>query len=110
MRLATIDSDGYPHVTPLWFVTDGEAIVMTSYSDRSHIARARASPRVGLVVDVEAPHRPDGERPNQQIRIQGDALVAADTGYEWTTRIRRKYTTPRSRPAQRITFRAGRGR
>ena len=40
---------------------------------------------------MEASLRPDGERPNQQIRIQGDAVLAPDAAYEWTTRIRHKY-------------------
>lgn len=91
LRLATIDADGYPHVTALRFIVDGEAIVMTSYVDRSHISRARANPRVGVVIDVEGALRADGERPNQQIRVQGDAVVAPDVAYEWTSKIRRKY-------------------
>jgi PPOX class probable F420-dependent enzyme len=90
-RLATIDADGYPHVTPIWFLWADGLMRLTSYADRPHLDRIRGNPRVGLVVDTEAAQRPDGERPNRQVRITGDATVAVDTGGEWTRRIRRKY-------------------
>ncbi|MEV3900879.1 pyridoxamine 5'-phosphate oxidase family protein [Mycobacterium sp. NPDC050551] len=90
-RLATIDADGYPHVTPIWFLWADGLIRLTSYADRPHLDRVRVDPRVGLVIDTEAAQRSDGERPNRQVRIIGDATVAVDIGGEWTRRIRRKY-------------------
>lgn len=65
-RLATLDRDGFPHVTPLWFVWADDAFYMTSSADRQHLRRLRRNPRAGLCIDVEAPERPDGQRPNRQ--------------------------------------------
>ncbi len=91
-RLATIDEAGYPHVTPLWFLHDDDVFHLASDTDRPHVARIRANPRVGLVIDTEAPERPDGQRPNRQVRIIGDAALFPDEGGMWSGRIWAKYT------------------
>jgi Pyridoxamine 5'-phosphate oxidase len=92
-RLATLDSDGYPHVTPLWFVWADGAFHMTSFEGRPHLSRLALNSRAGLCVDVEAGERADGERPNRQARAIGDAQTFPDGGGEWTERITRKYVT-----------------
>ncbi|MBF4998046.1 hypothetical protein IRT45_12885 [Nocardia sp. BSTN01] len=52
------------------------------------------NPRVGLVIDTEAALRPDGERPNKQVRVIGDATVTPEHGGVWTRRIRAEYVCP----------------
>lgn len=91
-RLATIDSDGYPHVTPIWFVWRDGSFFLTSHSTRPHVRRCTQNPRVGLGIDVEQPLRADGERPNQQVRVVGEATVTDDHDRQWTNLIRRRYT------------------
>jgi nitroimidazol reductase NimA-like FMN-containing flavoprotein (pyridoxamine 5'-phosphate oxidase superfamily) len=90
-RLATLDADGYPHVTPLWFVWNDATFYLASDAGRPHLARIRSNPKVGLVIDVEAPERPDRERPNRQVRAIGDATVTPDSDGVWTMRIWAKY-------------------
>lgn len=103
-RLATIDANGYPHVTPLWFLWSDGAFHFTSDSGRPHLARMQANQRVGLVIDLEADQRPDGQRPNKQFRAVGDAILGPDTGAAWTRRIWDKYITG---PEARSTAIAG---
>lgn len=90
-RLATIDASGYPHVTPLWFLWEDGAFHLASDAGRPHLARLQANPRAGLVIDVEAGQRPDGQRPNKQIRAMGNAILSPDTTAAWTRRIWNKY-------------------
>lgn len=90
-RLATIDASGYPHVTPLWFLWADGVFHLASDAGRPHLARLRANPRAGLVIDVEAAQRPDGQRPNKQVRAVGNATLTPDTGAAWTRRIWDKY-------------------
>lgn len=97
-RLATIDVAGYPHITPIWFLWDDGAFYLTSFPDRPHLDRIRANSRVGLVIDTEDELRADGQRPNRQVRVTGDATVAVDADGEWTRRIRVKYTGSGSAP------------
>ncbi|MDE1673218.1 pyridoxamine 5'-phosphate oxidase family protein [Nocardia gipuzkoensis] len=75
-HLATIDTAGYPHITPLWFLWLDGRFYLTSYADRPHLERMRSNPRVGLVIDVEDALRADGERPNRQVRVIGTASLA----------------------------------
>jgi nitroimidazol reductase NimA-like FMN-containing flavoprotein (pyridoxamine 5'-phosphate oxidase superfamily) len=90
-RLATLDHDGFPHVTPLWFVWADGAFFMTSIADRLHVRRLSHNPRAGLCIDVEDPERTDGQRPNRQVRATGNVELAPDHDAEWTTRITGKY-------------------
>jgi PPOX class probable F420-dependent enzyme len=90
-RLATIDAQGFPHVTPLWFVWAEGAFHLTSYPDRPHLRRLERNPRAGLCVDAEQLERGDGERPNRQVRAIGLAELFADTDHAWTRRIGEKY-------------------
>ena len=90
-RLATIDSHGFPHVTPLWFIWEEDAFHMTSFSDRPHLRRLHRNPQAGLCIDVEQREREDGQRPNQQVRVTGRAELFADDDGLWTRRITSKY-------------------
>ncbi|WP_433732377.1 pyridoxamine 5'-phosphate oxidase family protein [Nocardia sp. CA-129566] len=90
-HLATIDAAGYPHVTPIWFLWDQHAFRLTSWAGRPHLRRIRANPRVGLVIDREVGRRADGQRPNRQVRIIGDAELTIDPDGVWTQRIWEKY-------------------
>lgn len=92
-RLATLDREGFPHVTPLWFIWTDGAFHLTSFPDRPHVRRLERDPRAGICVDVEAPEREDGERPNRQVRAVGTAELFADDRGAWTRRITRKYVT-----------------
>jgi PPOX class probable F420-dependent enzyme len=101
-HLATLDAAGYPHVTPIWFIWDGSLIRMTSFAHRPHLARIRADPRAGFVVDQEGALREDGERPNRQVRVVGRATIELDAGNRWTREIRRKYGAQAERPADAV--------
>ena len=90
-RVATVDAEGYPHVTPLWFLWADGAFHLASDAGRPHLGRLRANPRAGLVVDVEGEQRADGERPNLQVRAVGDAVLSPDAGGAWSMRIWDKY-------------------
>jgi general stress protein 26 len=107
--LATIDADGYPQVTPLWFDWDGVWIRMTSFPASPHVRRLHANPRACVLVDTEQAERSDGERPNQQVRLVGDVELSPDRSGEWTRKITRRYLTGPS--ADRVADRrAGRAR
>jgi PPOX class probable F420-dependent enzyme len=91
-RLATIDRDGFPRVTPLWFVWDDGCFWMTSLSDRQHLADLRYNGRAGLCVDDEAPNpRGQPHRPNRQVTARGRARLFEEHDGEWTRRITLKY-------------------
>ena len=90
-RLATVDVSGYPHVTPLWFLWEGGVFHLASDAHRPHVGRIRLDARAGIVIDTEEPERSDGERPNRQVRVIGDAVLTPDFDGSWTARIWAKY-------------------
>src|SRR5258705_8965002 len=64
--LATIMKDGSPQVTPVWFNTDGEHILLNSAEGRLKDRNMRAPPPVALCIpDPDAPY------PYLQIRARG---------------------------------------
>jgi PPOX class probable F420-dependent enzyme len=88
-HLATLDVDGYPRITPIWFIWADGAFVMTSVVGYPHLENIARDPRAALAIDQEeAPV--GGHRPNRRIRVQGLAELSPDDG-EWTRRITRKY-------------------
>jgi len=51
-RVATVGGDGAPHVTPLWFVWDGDALWLTSIVRSQRWADLERDGRVSVVIDA----------------------------------------------------------
>jgi len=51
-RVATINPDGTPHVTPVWYVWDGEALWILSITRSQRWANLQRDPRVAVVIDA----------------------------------------------------------
>ena len=51
-RIATVGSDGTPHVTPLWFVWDGQHLWLSSLTRSQRWTNLTRTPRVAVVVDA----------------------------------------------------------
>lgn len=54
-KLATVRADGRPHVVPIWFLLDGDAIVFTTGEGTVKAKNMRHDPRVSLCVDDDRP-------------------------------------------------------
>ena len=53
--LAVTRLDGRPHVTPVWFLLDGDDIVLTTHQDGVKGKALRRDPRAALCVDDQQP-------------------------------------------------------
>jgi PPOX class probable F420-dependent enzyme len=85
-KLATVAADGRPHVTPVWFVLDGEDLIFTTGSTSVKGRALARDRRVCLCVDDERP-------PFAFVMIDGTADVSEDPGelLRWATRIGGRY-------------------
>lgn len=85
-QLATVRADGRPHVAPVWFEMDGEAIVFTTGEDTVKGKNIRRDARVCLCVDDEQP-------PFAYVQVEGTATLSADPAalLDWATRIGGRY-------------------
>lgn len=84
--LATLMPDGSPQLTPLWFNTDGEHILVNTAQGRVKDRNMRARPEVALVImDLDNPYR------YLQIRGRVDE-VTTQGAEEHIHQLSRKYT------------------
>ncbi len=85
-KLATVRTDGRPHVAPVWFVVDGEDIVLTTGVGTVKARNMAADDRVCLCVDDEVP-------PFGFVVVQGRATLSGDPAElrDWAGRIGGRY-------------------
>jgi PPOX class probable F420-dependent enzyme len=69
--LSTVGADGYPQVTAIWFLRDGDRIVTSLTTDRQKFKNAIRHPRVTLfLIDPRDPFR--------TLEIRGDLTTEPD--------------------------------
>lgn len=85
-KIATVRDDGRPHVTPVWFVFDGEKILFMTWHQSVKAKNLRRDPRVTLCVDEETPLY-------SFVMVEGKAHITEqdpDRGV-WSRKIARRY-------------------
>ncbi len=65
--LATTMKDGSPQVTPVWFNTDGEHILINTNEGRVKDRNMKARPKVAMVIQ-------DPKTPYRYIQIRGEVI------------------------------------
>ncbi|MFE2643371.1 PPOX class F420-dependent oxidoreductase [Streptomyces nigra] len=85
-KLSTVRADGSPHVTPIWFVLDGDELVFNTAAYSVKGRNVVRDGRVALCVDDDRP-------PYSFVVIQGRARVSEDLGElrHWAGRIGARY-------------------
>ena len=85
-RLAFVGPSGQPHVTPIWFLWQGGAVVMCSFANSAKVRAIRVNPRIALTIDSEEP-------PYKVLRIRGPAEIEIVDGIldEYVTCAHRYY-------------------
>lgn len=72
-RLATLSPKGAPLVTPIWFVHDGDDLLMTTGGRGLAVRNVRSHPRVVMLFDAEL----RGPQP-KALRVVGEATFEGD--------------------------------
>ncbi len=70
-KLATTRADRRPHVTPIWFVLDGEDVVFTTWHTTVKAANLAREGRAALLVDDERP-------PFSYVLVEGTVRISDD--------------------------------
>ena len=85
-KLATTRADGRPHVAPIWFVLDGDDLVLNTGRDTVKGRNLTRDGRVSLCVDDEEP-------PFSFAVLEGRARISEDLEEmrTWATRIAARY-------------------
>lgn len=88
-RATTINPDGYPHTVPIWYVLDGDDIVVATGPDSRKIKNIRINPKGAIVIGGEPVG--DHERYAAGYLFQGEWLIEGEPGFDWIRRIARRY-------------------
>ncbi|MGW1882474.1 PPOX class F420-dependent oxidoreductase [Streptomyces sp. NPDC001970] len=85
-KLSTVRADGSPHVAPVWFVLDGDDVVLNTGKQTVKGRNLARDGRVALCVDEDRP-------PYSFVLIRGWAELSEDPGElrHWATRIGARY-------------------
>lgn len=70
-KMATVRSDGRPHVVPVWFVLDGEDLVFTTGQGSLKTTNLTRDSRAALVTDLEEP-------PYAYVAVEGEVTISDD--------------------------------
>ncbi|MDX2136918.1 MAG: pyridoxamine 5'-phosphate oxidase family protein [Chloroflexota bacterium] len=83
-RLATIDDDGYPHNVPLWYLLDGDDILIISDRATRKTKNVLARPQAAIAIGGDPA---DGTG----YMIRGDVTVEEDADKAVTRRMTYRY-------------------
>ncbi|WP_280674097.1 PPOX class F420-dependent oxidoreductase [Kitasatospora sp. MAA19] len=85
-KLATTRADGRPHVAPIWFLLDGDELVLNTGAATVKGRNLARDGRVMLCVDDDRP-------PFSYVLLQGTARLSEDLAEvrAWATRIAARY-------------------
>lgn len=85
-KLSTVRADGSPHVTPIWFLLDGDEVVFNTAKQGVKGRNLARDGRVALCVDDDRP-------PFSFVVLQGRAELSEDPGElrRWATLIATRY-------------------
>jgi PPOX class probable F420-dependent enzyme len=85
-KLSTVRADGSPHVTPIWFLLDGDDVVFTTSKESVKGRSLVRDGRFALCVDDDRP-------PYSFVILQGQAELSEDPAEirHWAGRLAARY-------------------
>ena len=86
-KLATVRADGRPHVTPIWFVLEGDDLYFNTWHTSVKGKNLQRDGKCSLCVDEAAP-------PYSFVIVEGEAEIVEVNDVErvaWSTRIAHRY-------------------
>jgi len=86
-KLGTINKDGSPHITPIWFILDeNDHIIFTTYFKSLKAKNLVRNPKVSICVDDQVP-------PFSFVIVNGIAKIMTNSRdlLIWTTKIEERY-------------------
>jgi nitroimidazol reductase NimA-like FMN-containing flavoprotein (pyridoxamine 5'-phosphate oxidase superfamily) len=86
-RMSTIDPAGYPHTVPVWFMLDGDDIVIISDRNTRKVGHLHSNPKGAVTVGGD---QADGEG----YLVKGRFTVEPDPGGVWVRRFVYHYESP----------------
>jgi PPOX class probable F420-dependent enzyme len=84
LTLATVGEDGYPQVSEVWFVAEGDQIAMSLNTRRQKVKNLQTEPACTVfLLDLENPYR--------YLEIRGTAVIEPDEDRAFAEKVGAKY-------------------
>ena len=102
--LATVSPKGRPQATPVWFMLDGEEILMNTSQGRAKLRNLGANPSVAVAVV-------DKDDPYLYVQIRGQVRLDSENGARDIDRLSMRYGgrpykyPPTDSPQKRVSLR-----
>jgi PPOX class probable F420-dependent enzyme len=82
--LATVGDDGYPQVSEVWFLTEGDQIAMSLNTRRQKVKNLETEPACTVrLLDLQNPYR--------YLEIRGTAVITPDDDRAFAEKVGAKY-------------------
>ena len=88
-RMSTIGDDGYPHTVPVWFMLDGDDLVVFSVPGLRKLRNIAANPKGALCIGGDPAEKPAQYIPGYL--FQGDFTIEDDPALVISKRVSRRY-------------------
>ncbi len=86
-RVSVIDEEGYPHTVPVWFMLDGDDVVIISVRETRKVGFAEKNPKGAVTIGGD-------EGDGGGYLIKGDFVIEPDPDDAWTSKVTRHYEPP----------------
>lgn len=85
-HVATIGANGKPQVNPVWFIWDGEHLLLSVKPETAKYRNLRANPAVAMSIS-------DPTHPDRYLEVRGEVVAfALFDNLSWVNQLARKYT------------------
>ncbi|MEJ7763412.1 MAG: PPOX class F420-dependent oxidoreductase [Thermomicrobiales bacterium] len=85
-HLATVDPEGRPQINPVWFIWDGEHVLLSVKLETRKYRNIRERPAVAISFS-------DPSRPERYLEVRGTAVAFERfVDLSWVNQLARKYT------------------
>ena len=87
VRVSTISPDGYPHTVPVWFLLEGESLILFTGREARKARNARSNPKGAIAIGGDPVDSPC-------YLMQGTFTIEDDPDHSVTARITYHYEPP----------------
>ncbi len=85
VRITSIDFDGYPHTIPVWFIMDGDQLLITTDRNTRKVDYWKANPKGSIQIG--------GDVGQDGYLFKGDFAIEEDPDFKWLKKITYAYET-----------------
>jgi predicted pyridoxine 5'-phosphate oxidase superfamily flavin-nucleotide-binding protein len=99
-RVTTVSPDGYPHTVPIWYILDGDDIVIATGPEARKVKNIRINPKGAVTIGGDPVN--DHESYAVGYSFQGEWSLEGEPGFDWVRRIARRYWDDHERVEREI--------